>query len=166
MRSYAIYQGALREDKYEHDMALGEILAAMMISSLKKLNWSLDIVTSVPLGLVRFEERGYNQATLLARPIALSQKISFSQSVLTRIRETQTQVWLTLKERQENMKGAFRADRRLAEGKNIHVVDDVTTSGATINACAKALLEAGASRIYGFSLARAVFQPNHEVKLS
>jgi predicted amidophosphoribosyltransferase len=79
MRSYAIYQGALREDKYEHDMALGEILAAMMISSLKKLNWSLDIVTSVPLGLVRFEERGYNQATLLARPIALSQRISFSQ---------------------------------------------------------------------------------------
>jgi predicted amidophosphoribosyltransferase len=64
------------------------------------------------------------------------------------------------------MEGAFRADRRLAEGKNIHVVDDVTTSGATINACAKALLEAGASRIYGFSLARAVFQPNHEVKLS
>ncbi|MFZ2095438.1 MAG: ComF family protein, partial [Anaerolineales bacterium] len=157
---------AIHKLKYGQDMGLGEVLAEMMISSLKKLNWSLDIVTSVPLGLVRFEERGYNQATLLARPIALSQRIYFSQRLLTRIRETQTQVGLTLKERQENMEGAFRADRRLAEGKNILVVDDVATSGATINACAKALVEAGASRIYGFSLARAVFQPNHEVNLS
>jgi competence protein ComFC len=170
MRSHAIYQGALREAihqlKYGQDMGMGEVLAAMMISSLKKLNWSLDIITSVPLGLVRFEERGYNQATLLARPIALSQRIPFSQRIITRIRETQTQVGLTLQERQENMDGAFRADRKLADGKNILVVDDVATSGATLNACAKALREAGAANIYGFSLARAVFQPNHDINIS
>jgi ComF family protein len=170
MRSRAIYHGAIREAihklKYGHELGLGEVLARMMISSLQKLNWSLDIITSVPLGLVRFEERGYNQATLLARPIALSQKIPFSQRILSRIRETQTQVGLTIKERQENMEGAFWADSKLAEGNNILVVDDVATSGATLNACAKALLEAGAVKVYGFSLARAVFRPNHEIEIS
>lgn len=160
MRSYAVYQGSIREAihklKYNHRMGLGEALARMMISSLEMLNWSLDIITSVPLGLVRFEERGYNQATLLAKPIALSQRLPFSPRILVRRRETRSQVGLTVLERQENMAGAFWADSKLAKGKNILIVDDVTTSGATINSCAKALIDAGASSVYGFSLARAV----------
>ena len=61
--------------KYRRNIGLGEALSRPMITSLQKLNWSLDIITSVPLGLVRLEERGYNQATLLARPIALCLKI-------------------------------------------------------------------------------------------
>jgi ComF family protein len=137
-----------------------------MITSLQKLNWSLDIITSVPLGLVRFDERGYNQATLLARPMALCLEVPFSSRVLTRIRETRTQVGLTVKERRENMADAFRADSKLVKGKNILVVDDVVTSGATLNACAKALLDGGASKVYGFSLARAVFTPNMENNIS
>jgi len=137
-----------------------------MITSLQKLNWSLDIITSVPLGLARFKERGYNQATLLARPISLYLQIPFSSHILTRTRETRTQVGLTVNERQENMFGAFQAKRVLAQGKNILVVDDVATSGATLNACAKALLDEGASKVYGFSLARAVYSPNGEIDIS
>jgi len=127
-----------------------------MIVNLEKLNWSLDIVTSVPLGLVRLKERGYNQATLLARPIALFFDMPFSSQVLSRTRETRSQVGLTVLERQDNMNGAFQARSDIAQGKTILVIDDVATSGATLNACAKALLEAGATRVYGFSLARAI----------
>jgi ComF family protein len=170
LRSYTIYQGAIREAihklKYGGEKSMGDILAQMMISGLEKLNWSLDIVTSVPLGLVRFAERGYNQATLLARPIALYKNLPFSTKLLSRVRETQTQVGLTIKERQENMEDAFTAFGEQVEGKSILVVDDVATSGATINACAKALLNAGASQIYGYTLARAIFNPHLENETS
>jgi ComF family protein len=170
LRSHTLYIGpiqeAIRRLKYRRDIGLGEALARPMIMSLQKFNWSLDIITSVPLGLVRFEERGYNQATLLARPIALCLKVPLNLRALTRTRETRTQVGLTVKERQENLADAFRANSRLVNGKNILVVDDVATTGATLNACAKALLVGGASKVYGFSLARAVHTPNREIEIS
>lgn len=170
LRSYTVFAGCIREAihrlKYRRDISLGEVLARPMINSLRKLNWSLDIITSVPLGLVRFEERGYNQATLLARPIALSLKLPFSPHILTRTRETRTQVGLTVTERQENMADAFRAISKSVRGKNILLVDDVATSGATLNACAKALIDEGASKVYGFSLARAVYTPDNMIDLS
>jgi competence protein ComFC len=170
LRSYTVFYGSIREAihrlKYKRDIGLGEALARPMISSIQKLNWSLNIITSVPLGLVRFKERGYNQATLLARPIALYLNIPFSSKILFRTRETRTQVGLSVIDRKENMEGAFSARHELAHGKNVLVVDDVATSGATLNACAKALIDEGASKVYGFSLARAVFLPNGEIDLS
>ena len=170
LRSYTVFGGPIREAihrlKYQRDIGLGEVLATPMIASLQKLNWPVDILTSVPLGLARFKERGYNQATLLARPIGLSLRIPFSSHVLSRIKETRTQVGLTVYERQENMAGAFQANRELVQGKNILVVDDVATSGATFNACAKALLDAGATRVYGFSLARAVYSPSGDIDIT
>jgi competence protein ComFC len=129
-------------------------------------NQSLDLITSVPLGLVRFKERGYNQANLLARPIALFFKIPFSSHALSRTRETRTQVGLSVAERMENMSGAFQVKEQMVKGKAILVVDDVATSGATLNACAEALLDVGASRVYGFSLARAVYSPNGEIDIT
>jgi competence protein ComFC len=170
LRAYAVFTGSIRSAihglKYRRNIALGEALARPIVKSLKKLNWPLDVITSVPLGLVRFEERGYNQATLLARPIALAMHLPFSAGLLYRTRETHSQVGLTVPERQENMRDAFRATGMSARGKNILVVDDVATSGATFNACAEALLEGGASEVYGFSLARAVYTPNNEIDIS
>lgn len=170
LRSYSVFKGPIREAihrlKYQHDIGLGEMLSRLMISRLEKLKWSLDMIAPVPLGLVRLKERGYNQANLLARPIALSMQIPFSSKAILRIRETRTQVGLTVRERMENMSGAFQARREMVQGKNILVVDDVATSGATLNACAKALLEGGAAKVYGFSLARAVYSPNGDIDLS
>jgi ComF family protein len=170
LRSHTVFNGSIREAihqlKYQRNIGLGEALSRPMIASLQKLNWSLDIITSVPLSLVRLGERGYNQATLLARPIALCLKVPFSSQALIRTRETRSQVGLTATERQENMANAFGANRKLVNGKNILVVDDVATSGATLNACAKALLDEGASKVYGFSLARAVFNTNMEIGIS
>jgi len=170
LRAYSVFGGSIREAihklKYQRDIGLGAALAPLMISSIIKLNWSLDLITSVPLGLVRFKERGYNQANLLARPIALFFKLPFSSHALSRTRETRTQVGLSVVERMENMSGAFQANEQMVKGKAILVVDDVATSGATLNACAKALLEAGAFRVYGFSLARAVYSPTGDIDVS
>ncbi|PWB55143.1 MAG: hypothetical protein C3F13_05330 [Anaerolineales bacterium] len=163
LRSHTAFAGPIREAihrlKYGGDMGLGEGLASPMVSSLQKLNWSLDLVTSVPLGLVRLKERGYNQASLLARPIALSMSLPFRPRALQRIRETRSQVGLNVNERRANMVDAFQANKRIVEGKSVLVVDDVATSGATLNACAKSLREAGATIVYCFTLARAVYSP-------
>ncbi len=170
LRAYAEYRGLVREAilryKYGRDMGLGEALSRPMIATLQKLNWSLDIITSVPLGLARMKERGYNQATLLARPIALHMRLPFSRKLLKRSRETPSQVGLTVTERRKNMMDAFTAERELVQGKNILVIDDVATSGATINACANALLDEGASRVYGFTLARAVYTPAGDIDIT
>ncbi len=160
LRSWAVFGGRIRNAihrlKYKRDIALGEVLALSLVECLYELSWSVDIICPVPLGLARFVERGYNQAALLSKPVALRMGLSYRPKGLMRIRETKSQVGLSLASRRSNVAGAFRARGDLSAGKSILVIDDVTTSGATLDACAAALLEAGASRVYGLTLARSV----------
>ncbi|MBN1146826.1 MAG: ComF family protein [Anaerolineales bacterium] len=127
-----------------------------MMAMLRDLEWAIDLVTAVPIGAARRAERGYNQAALLALSLALGSVITYQPRALTKARETLSQVGLTFIERRDNVSGAFQARTRIVRGKCVLVVDDVTTSGATIEACSTALLEAGAREVYGLTLARAV----------
>lgn len=158
VRSWALFQeplqSAIHKLKYRQDRGLGEILAQPMIGILDKYRWPLDLIVPVPLDSQRRKERGYNQAALLARPLSWSTGIRFSDSALTRTKLTRQQVGLNLAERQENMAGAFNADISEVKGKRVVVIDDVITTGATINACAFALLNAGAEQVFGLTLAR------------
>jgi predicted amidophosphoribosyltransferase len=81
-------------------------------------------------------------------------------------RETRSQVGLNRAERRENLSGAFRAETKIVRGKSFLVVDDVITSGATMQACALALLDAGATRVFGLTLARAVSDITYQANLS
>ncbi len=157
-RSWAVFNGpiqnALHRLKYQGDIALGEILARPMVVMLKTFDWNIDLITAVPLGVARQKERGYNQAALLALPLALGSGKTYHSKALIKIRETPTQVGLNRIQRRMNVVGAFLANESAVSGKSVLVVDDVTTSGATLEACAFALIEAGARRVYGFTLAR------------
>lgn len=159
LRSWAVFSGALRNAlhrlKYQGDIALGEILARPLIEMLNSLNWELDMITPVPLGVARRKERGYNQAALLAIPLSLGCGKTYEPRALSKIRETSSQVGLTWVQRRENVIEAFRARTNYVNGKSVLVVDDVTTSGATLEACAHALIEAGARQVYCLTLARA-----------
>jgi len=162
LRSWAYFGGSLREAihrlKYKRDMALGEALSRPMIACLDSLGWPVDMVIPVPLGVARFKERGYNQATLLALPIALWKGLPFRPYALSRVRETRSQVDLNVVERKINVTGAFLARREWVVHRNILLVDDVATTGSTLEACAAALLHAGADRVFGLTLARAHFK--------
>jgi len=158
LRSYASFEGGLRKAihrlKYSRDLGLGEVLARSMIELLDHLGWVIDIIVPVPLSLDRLKERGYNQASLLALPMAMCLGLPYQPQALTRIKETRSQVGLSVELRQQNVAGAFRATTRCVQGKSILVVDDVATSGATLDACAVALKEADSSHVYGLTLAR------------
>jgi competence protein ComFC len=128
------------------------------VELFENVKWDIDLIAPVPLGLARLAERGYNQSSLLARPLSLALNVPYRPQVLTRARETRSQVGLTAAERRLNVSGAFTAHPNWPPGCRILLVDDVATSGSTLEACAEALFAAGARQVYGLTLARAIFK--------
>ncbi|MEA3441538.1 MAG: phosphoribosyltransferase family protein [Chloroflexota bacterium] len=126
-----------------------------MIDLYKDTKWSVDMIVPVPVGKTRAEERGYNQAALLAIPLSLKLGIIYSSKAIHKTRDVKSQVGLSLEQRFMNVAGAFTASTNVVQNKSILLVDDVITSGATLNTCTKALIDAGALRVYGITLARA-----------
>jgi ComF family protein len=167
LRSVAEFEGGIRNAlhrlKYRRDVSLGEALSETLIGYFTELDWSIDLIAPVPLGKRRLKERGYNQADLIAKPLALALGIRYSPNALRRVRETDSQVGLSLSQRRENVAAAFVGNQSIVVSKKVLVVDDVTTTGATISACAGALADAGAEMICGLTLARAVMHKGNVV---
>lgn len=116
---------------------------------------AIDAVLPVPLDAQRRHARGYNQAALLAAPVAAAQSVSLETAWLQRTRPTRPQVGLRARERRANVRGAFACPRPEAvRGQRLLVVDDVMTTGATLEACAEALVAAGAIGVWGLVVAR------------
>ena len=116
-----------------------------------------DVIMPVPLHRWRLLRRRYNQAGLLAKALSRETKLPYEPLTLMRSRATQTQGHLGPKERYKNVKKAFAVDPKCSEtvkGKVVVLVDDVLTTGATVNECAKALKKAGAKKVYVLTLAR------------
>jgi len=155
-----VYDGpiknALHHLKYDNDLGIADILAGKLSDHLQDLEWPIDLVVPVPLGKERRKERGYNQSAMLAYPLAIKLGLKYSSRLLKRIRETGSQVDLTREERRKNVNGAFFVEKGLVEKKVVLVVDDIITTGATMQECARALLDAGAKEVYSLSIARTV----------
>jgi ComF family protein len=163
MRSWAVFEepirSALHQLKYRRNLALGDALAKPLAGYARSLGWPIDLIVPVPLGRKRMQERGYNQVALIALPLAERLGWQYAPRGLHRVRETRSQVGLSANERKENMQEAFHADLSRVQGCTILLMDDVATTGATLSACASALLEAGAEAVYALTLARAL--PHH-----
>jgi competence protein ComFC len=158
VRSWAYLEGplqlAIHRLKYKRDMGLGQVLAAPLSDLLRGLAWEIDLVTMVPLDKKRQTERGYNQCYFIAQPLAWMEKLEFISGAIKKVRQTRSQVGLSLKERRNNLEAAFKASPGIVEGRSVLIVDDVITTGSTMNACAEALRRAQAQQVYGLSLAR------------
>jgi ComF family protein len=107
----------------------------------------------VPASAERIEERGYNQATLLAQSLAKRFELRVDDHAIVRIRATETQARRNWVERRKNVKDAFTATRSM-KGESIVLIDDVLTTGATLNECARAAIDAGAANVSAFVIAR------------
>jgi ComF family protein len=163
LRSWLVFEGpirnALHKLKYRQNVALGDALGSHLAGYLRTLDWPVELVVPIPLGKTRLKERGYNQVGLVARSVASVVGLHYSPRSIFRVRETESQVGLSIVERKENVADAFRAMPELVAGKTVLLVDDVATTGATLASCAQALLLAGAQGAYALTIARAL--PHH-----
>lgn len=148
-------QKAIHQFKYEQSFALAYPLAELMCQQWPHLLAAVDLIVPVPLHAQRLQERGYNQSALLGQHLAHYTKVPCSSEALQRTRLTRPQVGLTAKERQTNVQGAFTADPQLVKNRHVLLIDDVCTTGSTLNAAALVLLDQGATTVSAYCLARA-----------
>jgi competence protein ComFC len=165
LRAWAVYDDPVRKAlhrlKYRRDVALGETLATQMIPFVRGLNWGIDVIVPIPLGRQRYKERGYNQVGMIAKPLSLALGLEFAPKALMRRKETRSQVGLTRQERLENVHEAFQAGAGV-RGKNVLVLDDVSTTGSTLSSGAEALYSSGAKDVFALTVARAL--PHHGLR--
>ncbi len=158
--SYALYSppisSAIKKFKYRRDIGMSNLLANFLLELYNKNKMDIDMVVPVPLNKNRNKQRGFNQSYFLALPFSLEIRKPLCKQSLRRVRDTNSQVGLNREERSLNLTGAFEADHKLVNGKNILLIDDVTTTGATLEACAQALKSAGAMDIFAFTVALAM----------
>jgi ComF family protein len=154
--STAEHDGVIREAvqglTYGNARIFASILGARMIHQLRVQNWTIDTIIPVPLHNSRLTERGYNQAQLLAEYVSQETDVPCLPSAVTRQRNTQSQVTLSADERRKNVQDAFHAEPQSLLHKKVLIIDDVYTTGATLSACADAILQAGAQAVYGLTV--------------
>lgn len=160
MRSWAVFdspvQNALHTIKYRRNIGLADSIAVQLVEFMRSLGWSVDMLIPTPLGKNRLKERGYNQVALVARPLAYEMGLNYAPNALTKVRDTRSQVGLTISQRRENVSKAYQADPSVVKRKSILLMDDVATTGSTVSACTEALLSAGATEVYALTIARAL----------
>ena len=145
--------------KYSDRLDLAPMLGRWMAHAGRELFAEADALVPVPLHWRRLWARRFNQSAALASVISAASGIEVAHAVLARVRSTAQQVGLSRSERALNVQGAFRVPERASAwvtGRRLIVIDDVLTSGATLDACARALLRAGASTVDVLVFARVV----------
>ncbi|MDR0407249.1 MAG: ComF family protein [Holosporales bacterium] len=159
-RSVAAYQGSARtlvlKLKHADAAYLAPLMGSLMQRAIKDLK-NVDYVIPVPLHWRRLLKRKYNQSALLAYYLTKKRHLPYAPSFLKRHRATPSQKGHNAQERYENVEGAFSVTKKgylALERKNVLLIDDVWTTGATLTSCTKTLRKAGVSKVYVLTFAR------------
>jgi competence protein ComFC len=162
--AYAFHSDPLRQAihqfKYQDLRSLAAPLGQLMAEGWKALapdDLQPDVIVPVPLHPSRQLQRGYNQATLLAQELGSRLRCPVMKEVLVRIKATAPQVDLDAQERRDNVRNAFRCRDTSLAGKHVLLIDDVCTTGSTLESACVALRETGVISVWAYTLARAKF---------
>jgi len=157
LRFEGLVRQAVYQFKYNNLRDIASTLAEMMAEYLDKNQVPDEVLVPVPLHKKRLRQRGYNQSLLLAKELSKITGIPLAADCIQKVRPTPPQADTAgLKQRLENVGGAFAASPTGFKRQSIILIDDVATSGATLNACATAFKKAGASAVWGLTIAREV----------
>ncbi|MET0253342.1 MAG: ComF family protein [Terrimicrobiaceae bacterium] len=157
MQSRGILRDLIHRFKYGGEVWVGDLLSDFLTQGLRdpRLNGcSFDAVVPVPLHPLRRREREFNQAEILGRELARKNNLAFCEA-LVRVRYTVTQTHFDRRRRMQNLRDAFKLRRSATvQGKDLLLVDDVLTTGSTLDECARVLLTAGARSVRALTVAR------------
>lgn len=159
LRSPYVFEGGARELvhnlKYQHQAALAEPMAELLFSFLSAEPLPADVLVPVPLFPRRQRVRGYNQSALLARGLARRLGLPVDERTLARARNTSSQAEArSVDERRVNVREAFRCKTWRLRDRRVLLVDDVSTTGATLDSCARALFDGGVASVWALTFAR------------
>jgi ComF family protein len=162
LRAYGRHQNTLRNCihalKYDGQTRLAQPLGALLAQTYRRHGMQADFLVPLPLHAIRQKQRGYNHAVLLAQACAEELGVPVYEDLVMRHRATAAQVGLSSQQRHQNVVGAFSCvstvTTRTIFKRSIIIIDDVCTTGATLEACAETLFSAGAHSVWGLVLAR------------
>ncbi|WP_045216326.1 ComF family protein [Desulfonatronovibrio magnus] len=158
---YSVYQGLLKDIilryKFSADLGLGQVLGNLLSAAAARHPYEfMDLIIPVPLHDLRLKHRGFNQSFELCRILGKKINLPVCRQALIKIRHTPAQSLMSRKERLENIKNVFHACPDTIKEKKILLVDDIMTTGSTLEECSKTLLGSGAAEVRVVVLARAV----------
>lgn len=164
-RAPFIYDGEIRSAiqrlKFNGEKYIAKSLAYYLVSAYRQLEVDADYIVPIPASSKRLKQRGYNQAELLARELASKVGVACSINLVKSI-DTAKQSNVNISERKSNVENVFTVkDRKLFKGKIIVLVDDVFTTGATVDSASKALRKAGAKAVFVITVAHTKFEKNN-----
>ncbi len=153
-----IYDGGIKNAMYRLKYGNHKDFARVFARDMAKMHGKylkyreIDLIVPVPMNAAKRRTRGYDQAALLARELASETGLCFSDKVLVRARKTRPQKELNDVERRKNLKNAFKMGRSSVKSRKVLLVDDIYTTGSTMDACAEVLMKAGARAVYGMTV--------------
>lgn len=148
---------AIRDLKFNGNRLNARKLSLFMSEYINKNGEKIDIIIPIPLYYKDYYKRGYNQSELLAKHISKRLCVQTSNKILFKTKKTEKQHDLNMKERQTNLNNAFNVkNKNLIKDKVVLLIDDVFTTGATMNCCSKTLIDSGAKKVIGLVAAKTI----------
>ncbi len=151
LKFFGVYEGILqdiiKESKFYENLIFLRTLADIISPIIKEVE-SFDFIVPMPLHTKRLQKRGYNQCLEIVKHIEKKEKIPYNFGALEKVLNTNAQSSLSKNERFINLKNSFKADKKFVDKKKILLFDDVSTTGSSLNEATKALLEAGAEKVF------------------
>lgn len=147
-------QYLIHQLKQQHDLAVRRCLADSLVQAMQQADLALDAIIAVPMHWRRAFIRGNNHSALLASYIAKKLAIAYLPKAVKKVRHTRNQRGLAARERSRNLRNAFYCQENV-QGLHIGIIDDVMTTGSTMNEIAKALKQAGAAKVSAIAVAKA-----------